>query len=123
MARPERNRTARSFRQLKRFHRFINSDQVFGTHRSAGANKNRSRMTAPLSSISLRATLLSAITLLEVESPFNEMDRWHFWGRLPSPPKLSQSHFWTLIILTYYAGDRLACAAAENPKTDSNRQI
>src|SRR5712692_1376520 len=31
-ARPERNRTARSFRQLKRFHHFINSDNVFGTH-------------------------------------------------------------------------------------------
>src|SRR6266404_7830168 len=36
MARPgrqERNRTARSFRQLTRFHHGINSDEVFGTHR------------------------------------------------------------------------------------------
>src|SRR5258707_15053479 len=32
--RPERNRTARSFRQLRRFHRVINSDKVIGTHRS-----------------------------------------------------------------------------------------
>src|SRR5258708_6182788 len=35
MARPgrlERNRTARSFRQLRRFHHGINSDEVFGTH-------------------------------------------------------------------------------------------
>src|SRR5258706_13341114 len=31
--RPERNRTARSFRQLRRFHRVINSDKVIGTHR------------------------------------------------------------------------------------------
>jgi len=30
--RPERNRTARSFRQLRRFHHVINSDKVFGTH-------------------------------------------------------------------------------------------
>jgi len=30
--RPERSRTARSFRQLKRFHHVINSDKVFGTH-------------------------------------------------------------------------------------------
>src|ERR1700682_504379 len=30
--RPERNRTARSFRQLSRFHHVINSDKVFGTH-------------------------------------------------------------------------------------------
>src|ERR1700754_3170069 len=35
MARPgrtERNRTARSFGQLTRFHHGINSDEVFGTH-------------------------------------------------------------------------------------------
>jgi hypothetical protein len=30
--RPERNRAARSFRQLRRFHRGINSNKVFGTH-------------------------------------------------------------------------------------------
>src|SRR6476660_2410394 len=30
---PERNRAARSFRQLRRFHHVINSDKVFGTHR------------------------------------------------------------------------------------------
>jgi hypothetical protein len=28
-----RNRAARSFRQLRRFHHVINSDKVFGTHR------------------------------------------------------------------------------------------
>src|SRR5450631_3510283 len=35
MARPgrlERNRAARSFRQLRRFHHVINSNKVFGTH-------------------------------------------------------------------------------------------
>ena len=31
--RPERNRAARSFRQLRQFHHVINSDKVFGTHR------------------------------------------------------------------------------------------
>src|ERR1700722_2832240 len=38
MARPgrsERNRAVRSFRQLRRFHHVINSDKVFGTHRSS----------------------------------------------------------------------------------------
>src|SRR6202050_3391122 len=30
--RPERNGTARSFRQLRRFHHGINSDKVFGMH-------------------------------------------------------------------------------------------
>jgi hypothetical protein len=33
--RPERNRAAPSFRQLRRFHPGINSDKVFGTHTSA----------------------------------------------------------------------------------------
>jgi hypothetical protein len=36
MARPERNRTARSFRQLRRFDHAINSDKVFGTHIQMG---------------------------------------------------------------------------------------
>src|SRR5712691_3098053 len=31
--RPERNRVARSFRQLRRFRHVINSDRVFGIHR------------------------------------------------------------------------------------------
>src|SRR5258708_34269888 len=31
--RPEQNRAARSFRQLRRFHHGINSDKVFGTHK------------------------------------------------------------------------------------------
>src|ERR1700732_2004467 len=31
--RPERNRAAQSFRQLRRFHHVINSNKVFGTHR------------------------------------------------------------------------------------------
>src|SRR6202051_3366450 len=30
--RPERNRAARSFRQLRRFRHVINTDKVFGTH-------------------------------------------------------------------------------------------
>src|ERR1700682_5467545 len=35
--RPERNRAARSFCQLRRFHHVINSDKLFGTHRSSEA--------------------------------------------------------------------------------------
>src|ERR1700722_1542224 len=35
--RPERNRAAQSFRQLKRFHHGINSNKVFGTHSSHNA--------------------------------------------------------------------------------------
>src|ERR1700681_3141107 len=37
--RPERNRAARSFRQLMRFHHVINSDKVFGTHRQNSMSK------------------------------------------------------------------------------------
>src|SRR5258708_3189869 len=33
MARPERNRAAQSFRQLRRFRHVINSDRVFGIHK------------------------------------------------------------------------------------------
>ena len=36
--RPERNRAARSFRQLRRFHHVINSEKVFGTHTTAPAS-------------------------------------------------------------------------------------
>src|SRR6185437_5728539 len=35
-ARPERNRAARSFRQLRRFHHDIKSDKVFSTRRPTG---------------------------------------------------------------------------------------
>src|ERR1700679_2292837 len=38
--RPERNRAARSFRQLRRFHHVINSNKVFGTHTLAGLRQN-----------------------------------------------------------------------------------
>src|SRR5437764_5684223 len=38
--RPERNRAARSFRQLRRFHHLINSDKVFGTHKGSWLCKN-----------------------------------------------------------------------------------
>src|SRR6185312_4240568 len=34
--RPARNRVAQSFRQIRRFHRVINSDEVFGTHTYIG---------------------------------------------------------------------------------------
>src|SRR5882757_7657848 len=37
--RPERNRAARSFRQLRRFHHVINSDKVFGTHKLRSATE------------------------------------------------------------------------------------
>src|SRR6266404_5491442 len=46
--RPERNRTARSFSQLRRFHHVINSDNVFGTHRyCAKGDLDSRRMETP----------------------------------------------------------------------------
>ena len=39
--RPERNRAARSFRQLRRFRHIINSDEVFGTHNGLLASGTR----------------------------------------------------------------------------------
>src|SRR5258707_12999347 len=50
---PQRNRAARSFRQLRRFHHVINSDKVFGTHRVArlGINHDRIETRADTSSL------------------------------------------------------------------------
>src|SRR5467141_867548 len=44
--RPERNRTARSFRQLRRFHHIINSDRVFGTHSQLELSLQQARYEA-----------------------------------------------------------------------------
>src|SRR3984893_16212486 len=44
--RPERNRAARSFRQLRRFHHVINSDKVFGTHTLFRSFSNRRQVAA-----------------------------------------------------------------------------
>src|ERR1700704_639182 len=46
--RPERNRAARSFRQLRRFHHVINSDDVFGAHnrRPCDVGPDESRATS-----------------------------------------------------------------------------
>src|SRR5712672_126776 len=57
--RPKRNRTARSFRQLRRFHHVINSDKVFGTHNrfsatlglSAGMSRPFSHLGADMAKI------------------------------------------------------------------------
>src|SRR5216684_5395505 len=45
--RPERNRAARSFRQLRRFHHVINSDEIFGTHRFSGRSKKANARRFP----------------------------------------------------------------------------
>src|SRR6202043_3284505 len=42
--RPERNRAARSFRQLRRFHHGINSNKVFGTHTAENDQLNEARV-------------------------------------------------------------------------------
>src|SRR5260370_24094790 len=55
--RSERNRAARSFRQLRRFHHFINSDKVFGTHRFRHARHCAAMLLrAPRSHISIRSS-------------------------------------------------------------------
>src|SRR5882724_5667152 len=41
---PERNKAARSFRQLRRFHHVINSDKVFGTHRDWNQSRRKSSL-------------------------------------------------------------------------------
>src|SRR6266404_9241734 len=49
LERRERNRAARSFRQLRRFHHVIDSDKVFGTHTVTNALKRLMQKTRSLS--------------------------------------------------------------------------
>src|SRR5260370_41952034 len=65
LGRPERNRAARSFRQLRRFHRAINSDKVFGTH------------TAPLARLTCRS-MKSSISNRPVRSMPAIGNLWNF---------------------------------------------
>src|SRR6266446_5199564 len=67
---PERNRAARSFRQLRRFHHVINSDKVFGTHNE------------PVSDIDI--ALVDSLKALDPKPPIREADisssnRDRFW--------------------------------------------
>src|SRR5258707_15181412 len=52
---PERNRAARSFRQLRRFHHVINSDKVFGTHSRSPNTTTWSRHSLRIEPISRSA--------------------------------------------------------------------
>ena len=49
--RPERNRAARSFRQLRRFYHIINTDRVFGTHNVVWFALNHDRPLTALTGI------------------------------------------------------------------------
>src|SRR6266446_3089136 len=88
---PERNRAARSFRQLRRFHHVINSDKVFGTHnrlvrplrllqtkvarQPEGRRPKEVMMPLKDSSVSEMRTLMTGLM-------FGESPRWHdgrFW--------------------------------------------
>src|SRR5258708_565839 len=64
--RSARNRAARSFRQLMRFHHVINADKVFGTHRSSRYllnNRYVCRGVIAISSADARAVNLSPVQL------------------------------------------------------------
>src|SRR5260370_15627328 len=52
---PERNKAARSFRQLRRFHHVINSDKVFGTHSHSPNTTTWSRHSRRIEPISRSA--------------------------------------------------------------------
>src|ERR1700688_5008129 len=58
--RPERNRAARSFGQLRRFHHGINSDKAFGTHRMT-AGRGVIHNENPLPGTTARALQLGVI--------------------------------------------------------------
>src|SRR3977135_339934 len=66
--RPERNRAARSFRQLSRFHHVINSDKVFGTHSywiSRGVDNREVRADRIRKSVGAESTFVLDLTDFE----------------------------------------------------------
>src|ERR1700688_203829 len=68
--RPERNRAARSFRQLRRFHHVINSYKVFGTHRRP------KRTTQPVSTAYLFYKVANEQVAIEIDGNEVMMTRW-----------------------------------------------
>src|SRR5260221_9090124 len=85
MARPgrrERNRAARSFHQLRRFHHVINSDKVFGTHREELSTKYVFRFAVELGHCSTEsACLMSAHLPLVVRWALARADSIGIAGR------------------------------------------
>jgi putative transposase len=79
--RPERNRAARSFRQLRRFHHVINSDKVFGTHTALDARKpqpgsliHHSDRGVQYASIAYRQRLAEYDITISMSRPGNPFD-------------------------------------------------
>ena len=70
---PERNREARSFRQLRRFDHVINLDKVFGTHNPVAPNQSPfvpSRLSiAQVSHVAVRDAHDRWYPVLPVQSP------------------------------------------------------
>src|SRR6202022_4444640 len=71
--RPERNRAAGSFRQLRRFHHVINSDKVFGTHRDAAVVLHLTAVFFPLAIGSVLLGVIQVYTRMGIQR------RWRAW--------------------------------------------
>jgi IclR family transcriptional regulator, mhp operon transcriptional activator len=83
--RPERNKAARSFRQLRRFHHVINWDKVFGTHRQRFVDLLRNS-TRPEDRLARDPTKLNAV-LAEVRARgYGTRDATHTGGYYGGPP-------------------------------------
>src|SRR5712672_2833529 len=106
MARPgrqERNRTARSFRQLTRFHHGINSDEVFGTHRRIDRQE-------PTSTRQSRESNSSAI------SSRSTAKTWKRSGKTSVVPRLPVLSSWTNDLGIFGFRSSIASASSNSEK-------
>src|SRR6267142_2207136 len=75
--RPERNRAARSFRQLRRFYHVINSDKVFGTHtaRKLPSGQDRHNALQEIERFRARITALQLSGMAQSPQPHDLVTR------------------------------------------------
>src|SRR6266481_905259 len=103
---PERNRAARSFRQLRRFHHVINSDKVFGTH-------NTPSVPCVYAEPNFRYTQVWDSTTLTKKMPSESLQS-SVGPQRPADQRLSRS--------TVAAGDATICTSTSDSVT-GNEQL
>src|SRR5258708_26125484 len=98
--RPERNRTARSFRQLRRFHHVINSDKVFGTHSGSDQSRLLSALAEPPLAVLADHTVISRSKSGEILISLGPRGNRSMMQRLPMQPLSVRPAFGRLLAHT-----------------------
>src|SRR5258708_1347045 len=86
----ERNKAARSFRQLRRFLHVINSDKVFGTHRLLRCSRSERRRRAHIIGVSVSDTMAETTMATDSVSENSRKSR-------PTMPRMNRSGMNTAI--------------------------